>query len=418
VEYIFYRSRSEVTKIKLSSEQNIWIFSHSHTSNGKRSSLSGPVKFLLEYFLPRARTVVLHEQPMPSSQHLLPTLEIYQDGKLILQRTFPAALLNWWLPRRPRPEKTYIRLKLRDLLSSAYFSWIALRYSPRADLFLGVECLNALWGVLMKSINRASYPVYYLFDFSPGRYPSQLFNRIYLWLDKRASYSCTATWNISVAMEEARIKLGYSREKMARQLTVPYGLQFQVDSNKANPPGKKVTLVYAGGINHENGVMLIPGVVKRLRDTRPGVELVVMGAGSQEEEFLRRIRDLGLEKDVVWKGYLAPGQVFRELSRSHIALAPYYPMESTKKYGDVIKIKTYLSAGLPTITTEVPPISADIRRLSMGVVVPYDEDQWVMAIDKLLDDPARYALCRSRALEFVRGQTWENILNRAVEETR
>jgi glycosyltransferase involved in cell wall biosynthesis len=93
-------------------------------------------------------------------------------------------------------------------------------------------------------------------------------------------------------------------------------------------------------------------------------------------------------------------------------------MESTKKYGDVIKIKTYLSAGLPTITTEVPPISADIRRLSMGVVVPYDEDQWVMAIDKLLDDPARYALCRSRALEFVRGQTWENILNRAVEETR
>ena len=204
---------------------------------------------------------------------------------------------------------------------------------------------------------------------------------------------------------------------MDRQLTVPYGLQFQADRTTANPPGNKATLIYAGGINHENGVMLLPGVIKRLRDTRPGLELVVMGAGSQEEEFLQMIRDLGIEKYVIWKGYLAPDQVFRELSRSHIALAPYYPMESTKKYGDVIKIKTYLSAGLPTITTDVPPISTDIRHLPMGVVVPYDEDRWVVAIDELLNDPERYSLCRHNALEFVRGQTWENILTRAVEDT-
>jgi len=361
--------------------------------------------------------VVLVEQPLPSSESLLPTLEIYRGDKIILQREFLAGLLNWWLPRDPRPERTYLRLKIRDLLSCAYFSWIARRYSPKADLFIGVECLNALWGAILKAINRTASPVYYLFDFSPRRYPSRIFNRFYLWLDRRAAYACAATWNISPAMEAARIELGYNQKKMARQITVPYGLRFQADRTGENPPGEKINLVYAGGINRENGVMLLPGVIRRLTEIRPGVKLVVMGAGSMEGEFLLKIRELGIEKAVIWKGYLAPDQVFRELSRARIALAPYYPMESTKKYGDVIKIKTYLSAGLPTITTEVPPISSDIQRLSMGVVAPYDEDRWVTAIDNLLNDPARSALYRRHALEFVRGQTWENILSRAVEET-
>lgn len=360
---------------------------------------------------------MLLEQPLPSSECLLPTLEIYRGEKMILQREFPAALLDWWLPRDPRPERTYLRLKIRDLLSCAYFSWIATRYSRKADLFIGVECLNALWGAILKAFNRTACTVYYLFDFSPRRYPSRIFNRFYLWLDKQAAYACAATWNISPAMEAARIELGYNREKMARQITVPYGLQFQVDRTEENPPGERITLVYAGGINRENGVMLLPGVIRRLTEIRPEVKLVVMGAGSMEDEFLLKIRELGIEEAVIWKGYLSPDQVFRELARARIALAPYYPMESTKRYGDVIKIKTYLAAGLPTITTGVPPISADIRLLSMGTVAPYDEDRWVTAINDLLNDPARYMLCRRRALEFVRGQTWENILNRAVEET-
>lgn len=354
---------------------------------------------------------------MPSSDDLVPTLEIFRNGKPVCQHHFPAHLLNWWLPRRPRPEKTYLRLKLRDLLSAAYFTVIALRFSRRADLLIGVECLNALWGRGMRLLGLAGRTVYYLFDFSPRRYPSRIFNWIYLRLDRAATYSATATWNISPAIEKARIGLGYDPRRMRPQITVPYGLGRVAGDKNGNPPGPEARLAYAGGMNDENGVMLLPSVIEILARRIPGLSLTVMGAGSREEDFRQEIRRLGLEELVAFRGYLPAEEAWFLLRDCHLGLAPYFPGPTTKMYGDVIKIKTYLSAGLPVITTPVPPIAREIEGWPMGEVVPYDAALWARAAEKLIRDRDYYAVCRRNALDFVRGQTWEKILDRAVGET-
>lgn len=379
--------------------------------------MSGPVRYLLDYFIPRVGTVVLHEQPMPSSEDLAPTLEIYRRGTLVYTRRFPPCLLRCWLPRNPRPERTYFRLKVRDLISSIYFSLAAFRFTGSADLFIGVESLNALWGASLKFLGRAKCSVYYLFDFSPRRYPSSIVNRLYLRLDRRATYACDATWNISPAIEEARIRMGYDRRKMERQVTVPYGVEVKEVPVAFAPPGSAIKIAYAGGINRENGVMFLPGVIKKLAAEFPRALLVVMGSGSLEDEFLQEVTKLDIKKHVDYRGYLPAEEVRAILEECHIGLAPYYPMESTKMYGDVIKIKTYLAAGLPVITTGVPPASRDIEEREMGMVVPYDADRWAEAIGSLLADRSLCHRCRRNALDFIKEQTWENILTGALART-
>ncbi len=354
---------------------------------------------------------------MPSSDDLLPTLEIYRGGELISHRIFPRCLLSWWLPRSPRPERTYLRLKIRDLVSAAWFTVISLHFSRRADLVIGVECLNALWGRGMQLLGLARKTVYYLFDFSPRRYPSRLFNRLYLFLDRAATYSASATWNISPAMEEARIQLGYHPRRMARQLTVPYGLERMTEETAGEAPGEEIRLAYAGGLNDENGVMLLPEMLEILARRFPGVTLTVMGAGSREDDLRHEFRQRGTEELVTFRGYLPAEEAWNLLRGCHLGLAPYYPAETTKMFGDVIKIKTYLSAGLPVITTPVPPIARDVAERAMGEVVPYDASRWAEAVAELSRDRDRYLACRRNALEFVRGQTWNKILARAVAET-
>ena len=40
-----------------------------------------------------------------------------------------------------------------------------------------------------------------------------------------------------------------------------------------------------------------------------------------------------------------------------------------KKFGDVIKIRMYFASGIPTITSDVPPVFKEIVREKLGIVI-------------------------------------------------
>lgn len=398
---------------------SVWLFSHSHYHQGERSNFSGPVRYLLSYFLPKARYLVLHEQPMPSSDNLIPLLEIYKDQNLILRKQFFPALERLWTPRNLDPSRTYFRIKIRDVLSSLYFTPIILKHSPSFDIFIGVECLNAIFGYILKSLKLGKTVIYYLFDFAINRYSSRSVNSVYLWLDKQASYRSDATWNISKAIEEARLRSGYDRGKMKKQITVPYGIDFDYQklTDISLSSGSTVLLAYAGAMVAANGVMILPQVIKLLKETCPRIKLIVMGGGEYTDAFLKKVDELEIKPEVDYKGYLPQETVWNNLTKCHIGLAPYAPYETTKMYGDVIKIKTYLSAGLPVITTSIPPISQDISRSRMGIVTEFNVDSLVKAISKIITDPEVHKSCRDNAIEYMKNQTWPRILDNALLET-
>ena len=103
--------------------------------------------------------------------------------------------------------KTYLSLKIRDL----YFNIILIFYIKfkvklkKIDFLISLECLNTSFFLIFKKILNIQYVFYYIFDWSPKRYNSSL-NRIYLKLDKFCTYFSSATWNITYAINQYKIK--------------------------------------------------------------------------------------------------------------------------------------------------------------------------------------------------------------------
>ena len=61
--------------------------------------------------------------------------------------------------------------------------------------------------------------VYYVSDYSPDRYRQKWFNDLYLWLDRQAAMHADIIWDVSPAMQPARVKAGLTRRSPHRLLS-------------------------------------------------------------------------------------------------------------------------------------------------------------------------------------------------------
>jgi len=407
---------------------NVFIASYSAVRDGIRTSSSGPVVPMLRYFAERSENLFLLEQNLPECDFVEPRLEWYKNGVLIE---------TYWLPKvfkwiygipagKQDSERTYIRFKIRDIISVWWGLCIAKKQTGAIDLAVGLECINALaLHYFTRWIGVGGRVAYYLFDYCERRYPSRLFNTFYLWLDKQAAYKSDATWNISKAIEISRVGRGLDQAKMARQITVNYGMYPDQLNFTGYEECRKKLLVYAGGVLWWSGLDLVIDAMPELIKRVPDAKLRIMGRGDREQYYRERLRELGIEDHVEFTGYVRdPEAVFSMLSECSAALAVYSEigepipgLESTKKYGDVIKIRTYLACGLPVIATDVPFSAREVRDNGAGVLIGYDASEFVDAAQRLLVDSDFNKSCRAAAQRMAREKMWERIYGDAVTQT-
>ena len=384
---------------------------------GKRLRTSGPVQPFIDYFVPRFPEVYVLEQPLPESEDLLPTLEIYRGGALAETRRLPRWLRPWWhvSARRKARSGTILRLKLRDAISLA---WAAFGVARRPfDLVIGMESVNAAGAVCLRRLGKAQRAIYYLFDFTPTRYAGALMNRAYLALDRFCCQRCDLVWNISEAYARAREEeLGYPPEKLAPQVTVNYGVNLDAIEFPPEESIDRRRLVFAGTVNRENGIDILMEAFPLVLREEPETTLLILGGGRMLEEVRGWAEKTELGGAVNVAGMVAEQrELTRKLAAAGIALAPYpdYP-QSTKKYGDVMKIRDYLACRLPVVTTDVPPISARIAELPAGAVSSPNPGDFARAILSLLRDSELYRTCRRHARELAEENTWEKNFSRAI----
>ncbi|HOO76535.1 MAG TPA: glycosyltransferase [bacterium] len=397
---------------------NVVLFAtYTVKKGGVRLRTSGPVQPFIDFFVPRFPEVHILEQPLPESEDLLPTLETYRNGTLAERRTLPRWLRPWWHVSRRRQARsgTILRLKFRDILS---LLWASSTASGRPiDLLVGMESVNAALGVWLRRAGRARKVVYYLFDFTPRRYGAPLMNRAYLALDRWCCRRCDLVWNISEAYARARIdELGYDPRLLAPQVTVNYGVDVEKIDLPAEDEIDPDRLVFAGTVNFENGIEILMQAFPLIRRRAPAAVLWILGGGRQLERVREWARDPELAGSVRVLGMVSdPAELTGILARSAVALAPYpdYP-QSTKRYGDVMKIRDYLACGLPVVTTAVPPVARAIAEEPAGAVSRADPGDFAAAALSLLDDPPLRRRCRENALRLARANTWARNFSRGL----
>lgn len=394
---------------------SIILACHSDKANAKRGTGSGPIEPLLTYCKTRkVPWFFLIEQPHPNVPGPLDcTMEVYREGALLATHVSSRWRLLYDIPFARRQCRTYLRLKLRDVLSLwDFFGLIKNQYAAALPVrfFIGVECVNALAARILALRASVSAVIYYLFDWSPQRYQSRALNAAYVALDRLACRFSAFTWNITPAIETARRDtMKYSNRDLHSQITVLYGAEFRGDLVQPFDHLDRFRVVFSGGIHRDNGGHLLPKIALRLLQEDRRVQLVVAGDGPEMSLVRSEISLLDLQ-NVQLLGHIAdPEEIDRLQCQSAIGLAPYPDTPTTtKRWGDVIKIRSYFACGLVVVTTRIPPVHREIEAEGLGIVADESPEALAEAILRLCRDEALLRKCREAVIRKAKAHSWEN----------
>jgi glycogen(starch) synthase len=198
----------------------------------------------------------------------------------------------------------------------------------------------------------------------------------------------------------------------ARLSVVPNG----VDAARwrANPAARRAArarhdgaplIVFAGRLVHEKGLQSLLDAVRPLRETHPGLRLVVAGTGRREAELRARARRLRIARCVDWLGFLAEDELAALLGVAGVVVVPslYEPF-------GIVALET-AAAHAPLVVAETGGLSDLVTDgVATASFAPGDVDGLVAAVRSVLADPAATRRAIRRADRVIRRDyTWQAV---------
>ena len=334
------------------------------------------------------------------------------------------SFLHQYIKGKKREEKTRRnfgqRFSLHYLENFFTTMWWLLESHQKSDIFIGANNLNAFAGIILKMLGRVNKVIFYCVDYVPQRFGNPIVNFFYHFLDRLTVYFADEIWNLSPRMVEARKKYKNLEIDPRKSKIVPMGIWFNEIKRVPFNHIEKHSLVFMGHLLKKQGVQFvikaIPGIIKKITDFK----FVVIGKGEYEEELKRIAAQEGVEKQVFFKGYIKDHEKMENLiSKCGCAVALYEKGDLQRNftyYADPGKIKDYLAAGLPIIMTNVPWNAREIEKIGCGVIVDNNENDIVIAVEKLMKNESNLKEYRQRAITYTKEFDWNKIFNQAFGE--
>ncbi len=365
------------------------------------SYATGPSQELLKYLKPRAPLLAYIDHPFTYARAINSSVSLYQDGQQIKRIVAPAI---------KSPE---VLVYIKDLALSVLFPMLLFR---RFDLYVGVDSLNAMAGLILKKLGLVKRVIFYTIDYAPRRFENNFLNKIYHQFDKICCYNCDLVWNVSPVMADERDKQGVLKNKSAPQIVVPLGNNFNEINRLPLEAIQRKTLAFMGHLKEHQGLEFLIGAFPEIRKKVPEARLVIIGGGYLQDSLQNLAANLGLQDCITFTGFIEDhAELERILAGCAVGVAPYEPSDKSYTfYADPGKPKAYMACGLPVVITKVPQIAYEIDKVRAGFAIDYDRPQLVDRLVSLLRDDKLYAEYRQNAIDFARQYAWENIFGRVL----
>jgi len=297
--------------------------------------------------------------------------------------------------------------------------WCVQYKNNKYDVFIGLDPLNALAGIVLRTMGIVDKVIYYSIDYFPTRFNNAIMNSLYHFIDKLSVRFSNETWNVGINMKEARARFnnmkGYT---YTRQYYVPIGIWF--DKEKMKPIEKIDTkkLVYAGHLISYMGIDLAIRAMPELIKKIPGISLDIIGMGAEEKDLKDLTKQLSLTKQIHFYSWMGDRKSFEEkLSTAAVGLATFNTiiLDDKVKNADPSKIKDYMVCGLPIITTNALATYKDVENAKAAIVVDYNQKAFIKAVVSLLGNKQTLDTYRHNAQKFVQQFDWEVLLNKNMQ---
>lgn len=352
----------------------------------------GPVQALKRYLLKRFTKLIFIEHPFSYTSLGASTLTFYRGGlvsteKKVVQLT--SDLLAYF----------------RDLLLTLY--WF-LRKGRRTKVFIGVDNLNALVGVLLKKIGFRFKLIYYSTEYMPMRFANKFLNYLYHFVDRVCLHNADFVWADSPRVVALRQRQGLSEE---RNILLGSGVDELLLSRKSNGTNRH-HLIFVGHLTENKGLDLVVGNLPRVLEKAPAVRLSIFGAGPHQPVLEEMIDRLGLRDKVTISPLTSVDRYYEGLQKAGIGLA-FYPEYKYHAFyfSDPVNVREYLACGLPVIVSHVLPIAEEVSKRPLGIAAPYDGDAFVAGVLRLQQDDDFFHECRGNASSFEKLSSWDDIFD-------
>jgi len=290
---------------------------------------------------------------------------------------------------------------------------LSFHYRNKYEIYIGVNCLNALPGLIVRVFYPSKVVIYYSADYSPKRFRSPLLSRLYRWLDEFCSLRADFNWSVSERIREVKRGFGVREDK---NLLVPNGVHLMDIKERSLPEVDKDSLVFVGHLTKTRGVQdIILGLREALKFNE-NLTLKIIGSGPYESQLKLLVERKGLAKHISFLGRKSNKEVLELLSKYAVGLAPYNLADRYIYYGDSVKVKEYLAAGCPVIMTGVTSPARLIEEERCGVVVHNFREEFLKAIQTILGSDEKYREFRRRARGVGKTFDWDGTYTKAFVE--
>lgn len=317
-------------------------------------------------------------------------------------------------------------LRFHNLLLTSLFEFLltlvwSLRTKTHYDLFIGVDNLNALQGLLLKRLGIVNKVVYYTIDYFPTRFENKLLNRIYHSIDKFCVKYSDETWNVSNVMKEAREKFnGMTAKDYQRQYQVPIGIWYDKVPRRKFSEIDKYKLVFTGHLLPHMGVDLAIQSLPTLKEKFPEIKLEIIGSGPEEEKLKKLAEKLNIKDSIIFHGWVGNRNKLEEIiSTAALGLATFNTgiLDEKVRNADPGKLKDYMVLGLPVITTNAISTASQLEKAKCAIIIRYEKGEFIKAVTQLLENENLLKQYRKNALKYVSQFDYNRIFTPNINRT-
>lgn len=289
----------------------------------------------------------------------------------------------------PFPIKISILRYLLEILSTINFFIFGVGRREEVDVFIGVDPLNAITGLILKKLKIANKVIFYSVDFSDTRFKNKFINFIYFKIDDYCMKNADEVWSVSSRIVNLRKSKGLENSRNIFVPNVPSDEYKKYVKNCKD----KLCMITLGKIDTQLEYSKVFTTIRKMKKKYPNIKFKIVGSGPLEALCKNQCRDLGIEKNVIFMGNLKHGRALEEISKSGIGVALYSGIESWSfnYYGDSMKCREYFCFGLPVLTTDTHSTVDDIRNHKAGLIVENEEKDYVSELEDIIENYDKFS---------------------------
>lgn len=214
---------------------------------------------------------------------------------------------------------------------------------------------------------------------------------------------------VSPSTRDDLVRRGVPRDRI---VVIPNGLDHEKYSAGSQEPDPEL-VVFVGRIEFYKGVDVLLDAWSRVLERRPGARLVLVGAGTAEDEMRRRASSGPLQASVSFEGFVTEQAKIDWMRRASVLVQPSH------KEGWGLTVLEANACGTPVVATDVPGLRDSVRPNETGLLVGKgDSAALADGIVRVLDSPTLRAELAGGAAQWVERFSWDEVTSAFAEVVR